>query len=150
MCLMTYFFAITKDLLVFKIYFKSLVFSTLIAVALRFEIVIDIKLLVWHQSLTPWSCYFFFKLSKYVSVVVFLFFGTVTNALATSWVCFSNTVCVECVFRIFWFDFPMVAWWKQTLTHVYFWSRMMLCFDDEKQKVKNTFKDNSQSEYFIY
>ena len=46
MCLMTYFFAITKDLLVFKIYFKSLVFSTLIAVALRFEIVIDIKLLV--------------------------------------------------------------------------------------------------------
>ena len=26
----------------------------------------------------------------------------------------------------------------------------MSCFDDEKQKVKNTFKDNSQSEYFIY
>ena len=26
----------------------------------------------------------------------------------------------------------------------------MLCFDDEKHKVKNTFKDNSQSEYFIY
>ena len=43
---MTYFFAITKDLEVFEIYFKSLVFSKVIAVALRFEIVIDIKLLV--------------------------------------------------------------------------------------------------------
>ena len=26
---------------------------------------------------------------------------------------------------------------------------MMLCFGDEKQKDKNTLKDNSQSEYFI-
>ena len=34
-------------------------------------------------------------------------------------------------------------------TLVYFRSRM-LCFDDQKQKDKNRFKDNSQSEYFIY
>ena len=46
MCLMTYFFAITKDLIVFKIYFKSLVFSKLNAVALRFETASDKKLLV--------------------------------------------------------------------------------------------------------
>ena len=35
-------------------------------------------------------------------------------------------------------------------THVYFGSRIMLCFDDEKQKDKNIFKDKSQSEYFMY
>ena len=36
-------------------------------------------------------------------------------------------------------------------THVYFRNRtIMLCLDDEKQKDKSTFKDNSQSEYFIY
>ena len=35
-------------------------------------------------------------------------------------------------------------------THAYFRSRIMLCFDDEKQKVKNAFKYDSQSEYFIY
>ena len=40
MCLMTYFFAITKDIL-FKIYFKSLVFSKQNAVVLRFDIVSD-------------------------------------------------------------------------------------------------------------
>ena len=39
MCLMTYFFAITKD--IFKIYFKSLVFSKQNAVVLRFDIVSD-------------------------------------------------------------------------------------------------------------
>ena len=46
MCLMTYFFAITKDIVVFKIYFKSLVFPKLNAVALRVEILSDINLLV--------------------------------------------------------------------------------------------------------
>ena len=35
-------------------------------------------------------------------------------------------------------------------THVYFRRRIMLCFNDEKQKDKNTFKYNSQSEDFIY
>ena len=43
MCLMTYFFADTKDLVVSKMYFKSLVFLKLNAVALRFEIDSDIK-----------------------------------------------------------------------------------------------------------
>ena len=43
MSLMTYFFAITNDLVVFNIYFKSLVFSKLKTVALRLEIVSDIK-----------------------------------------------------------------------------------------------------------
>ena len=32
---------------------------------------------------------------------------------------------------------------------MYFRSRIMLCFDDEKKKDRNTFKGNSQSEYFI-
>ena len=32
--------------------------------------------------------------------------------------------------------------------NVYLRSRM-LCFDDEKLKDENTFKDNSQAEYFI-
>ena len=45
-CLMTYFFAITKDIVLFKIYFKRLVFSKQNAVVLRFEIVSDIKLSV--------------------------------------------------------------------------------------------------------
>ena len=42
MCLMAYFFAVAKDVLL-KNYFKSLVFSKQKAVVLRFEIVIDIK-----------------------------------------------------------------------------------------------------------
>ena len=46
MCLMTYFFAIIKDIVLLKIYFESLVFSRQNAIVLRFEIVIDIKLLV--------------------------------------------------------------------------------------------------------
>ena len=33
---------------------------------------------------------------------------------------------------------------------VHFRSRMMLCFDNEKQKHKNILKDNNQSEYFVY
>ena len=37
MCLVTYFFAITKDTVLFKIYFKSLVFSKQNAVVLSFE-----------------------------------------------------------------------------------------------------------------
>ena len=44
MCLMTYFFAVTKDTVLFKIYFKTLVFSKKNAVVLSFEIVSNIKL----------------------------------------------------------------------------------------------------------
>ena len=35
-------------------------------------------------------------------------------------------------------------------TLMYFRSRLMLCFDDEKQKDKNNFKENCQSEHFIF
>ena len=31
-----------------------------------------------------------------------------------------------------------------------YFRRRLLCFDDEKQKDKNTFKDNSQSKHFIF
>ena len=41
---MTYFFAITKKIVSFKVSFKSLVFSKQKAVVLIFEIVSDIKL----------------------------------------------------------------------------------------------------------
>ena len=43
MFLITYFFAITKDTVLFKIYLKSLVFSEQKAIVLSFEIVSDIK-----------------------------------------------------------------------------------------------------------
>ena len=53
---------------------------------------------IWSniKLLPPWSCCFFFKLSKYVNVVVLLLlfffcFLTATNALTTSWVTFSKT-----------------------------------------------------------
>ena len=41
---MTYFFAVTKDTVLFKIYFKTLVISKKNAVVLSFEIVSNIKL----------------------------------------------------------------------------------------------------------
>ena len=59
MCLTTYFFfffflfAITKDIIVFKIYFKSSIFSKQNAVVLKFEIVSYMKLAVEHQVLSP-------------------------------------------------------------------------------------------------
>ena len=40
MSFMTYFFAIAKDIVLFKIYFRSLVFPKQNAVVLRFEIVV--------------------------------------------------------------------------------------------------------------
>ena len=46
MCLMNFFFAVTKDMLLFKIYFKSLIFSKQNTVVLRFEIVSDLQLSV--------------------------------------------------------------------------------------------------------
>ena len=119
MFLMTYFFAIAKDIVLFTIYFKSLV--------LRFEIVSD-KIF----SVIPISTAFF-RLSKYVTVVVLLslifsFFLTATNALAT-W------IIVFFLFLIWFFHGRLM---EINSTHVYFRSIMMLCFDDEKQKDKNT------------
>ena len=46
MCLMTYFFAIIKDIVLIKIYFQGLVFSKQNAIVLQFEIDIHIKLSV--------------------------------------------------------------------------------------------------------
>ena len=44
------------------------------------------------------------------------------------------------------------SWWLDgnRFTLCVFQKWTMLCFDDEKQEDKNTFKDNSKSEYFIY
>ena len=87
MCLMTYFFANTKDIL-FKIYFKSLVFSKQNAVVLRFDIVSDksfsvtpvftalILLPLFQIIKTPQCCGFTFT--------NFLFFVMATKALVTS------------------------------------------------------------------
>ena len=149
---MTYFFAITRDIVLFKIYFKSSVFSKQKAVVLRFEVVSDMKLSVW-SFLLPWSCCFFLKLSKHINVAVllllfFFFFLTATNVLATSSVTFPST-------RVFVYFFYFSIWFSPgslmeiNSRYVYFRSRIMLWFVDKKQKDKNTFKDNSQSEYSI-
>ena len=123
MCLMTYFFAITKD--IFKIYFKSLVFSKQNAVVLRFDIVSDksfsvtpvfttlILLPLFQIIKTPQCCGFPFT--------NFLFFLMAASALVTSWVTFLSTV--------IWFSHFSLMWINSTL--VYFGSRM-LCFNDEK------------------
>ena len=124
MCLMTYFFANTKDIL-FKIYFKSLVFSKQNAVVLRFDIVSDksfsvtpvfttlILLPLFLIIKTPQCCGFTF--------INFFFFLLATNVLVTSWVTFS--------YFLIWFSYFSLMEIKSTL--VYFRSRM-LCFDHEK------------------
>ena len=87
---MTYFFAITKDLVVFKIYLKSLVFSKLNAVALRFDIVMTQNGKECNTSLYCLDlAAFFLQIIKVhqccgFTFTNFLFFLTVTNALATS------------------------------------------------------------------
>ena len=126
MFLMTYFFAITKD--IFKIYFKSLVFSKQNAVVLRFDIVSDKSFSV-TPVFTTLMLLLFFKLSRHLNVVVLLllifFFLMATNALVTSQATFSSTA-----FPIFliWFSHFNLMEINSTL---YFRSRMS-CFDDEK------------------
>ena len=79
----------------------------------------------------------------------FIFFLTATNALVTSWVTFRNTRIILCFFYfLIWFSHGSLM--EINSSHVHFWSRIMLCFVDEKQKDKSTFRDNSQWEYFIY
>ena len=116
-------FLLSRKTLLFKIYFKSLVYSKQNAVVLRFEIVSDIKLSV-TPVFTVLILLFFFSSYQNTSMSWFHFyyfflFLTATNALAASWVSFSNT-------------------------------RILLVFFLSEQKDKNTFKDNSQWEYFIY
>ena len=106
-----------------------------------------------HQFLTPWYGCFFFKLYKNAIVVVlllrfFFFFLMATNALATSWVTFLKIRIIVC-FSNFFIWFSHVSLVEINSAHVYFRSRMMLCFDDEKQKDKNIFEDKSQSKYFM-
>ena len=79
----------------------------------------------------------------------FFCFLTASNALTTSWVTFSNTSVFCFSYFLIWFSHGGLV--KISSTHAYFRNRtILLCLDDEKQKDKSTFKDNSQSEYFIY
>ena len=94
MCLMTYFFAITKDSIIQNLFQKLKIFKTECSSS-------EIGDYQWHKTFCNTSFYrldlvFFFKLSKYVNVVIslsliFSFFHMATNALAASWVTFSNT-----------------------------------------------------------
>ena len=79
----------------------------------------------------------------------FFFFLTATSVLASSWLTFSNTRIT--VFFLFLILFSHGSLMGINSTHVCFRGWIMLWkTDDEKQKDKNTFKDNSQSGYFIY
>ena len=138
MCLTTYFFfffflfAITKDIIVFKIYFKSSIFSKQNVVVLKFEIVSYMKLAVEHQVLSPWSCCFFFKLSKNANVLVLLL------------LIFSFFL--QSPMPLIWFSHRSLM--EVNSTHVYFRSRMILCFNDEQQKHKTYSKTRASQNIF--
>ena len=98
-------FLLSRKTLLFKIYFKSLVYSKQNAVVLRFEIVSDIKLSV-TPVFTALILLHFFQIIKILHCCGFTFticflFLMATNALAASWVTFLNT-------RIF-FVFPILT-----------------------------------------
>ena len=78
----------------------------------------------------------------------FFFFLTATNVLASTWLTFSDTRIT--VFFLFLILFSLGSLMEINSTHVCFSGWMLWKTDDEKQKDKNTFKDNSQSGYFIY
>ena len=138
MCLTTYFFfffflfAITKDIIVFKIYFKSSIFSKQNVVVLKFEIVSYMKLAVEHQVLSPWSCCFFFKLSKNANVLVLLL------------LIFSFFL--QSPMPLIWFSHRSLM--EVNSTHVNFRSRMILCFNDEQQKHKTYSKTRASQNIF--
>ena len=78
----------------------------------------------------------------------FFFFLTATNALTTCWVTFSEIASYSLCLSYFlvWFSHDRLM--EINSTHVSFRSRILMsCYDNKK---RNTFKDNSQSEYFIY
>ena len=105
------FFCYHKDIVLFKIYFKSLV--------LRFEIFGD-KTFSVIPVFTALVLLLFFQIIKIhqccgFSFTNFFCFLTATNALTTSWVTFSN-ISVFFVFPLFWLDFPMVAWRNKLYT----------------------------------
>ena len=88
----------------------------------------------WHKTFrvtpnfTALIFLLFFTLSKYVNVLVLLllfFLLTVTNALVTSWVNFSNTRMIVCFsYFLIWFSHGSLM--ETNSTHVYFRSRIML------------------------
>ena len=78
----------------------------------------------------------------------FFHFFTATNALATSWVAFLKDRTF--LFFLFFDLFSSGSLMEINSTLMYFRSRLMLCLDEEKQKYKNTFKDNCQSGHFIF
>ena len=102
------FFCCHKRHSIIQNYFKSLVFSQQNAVILRFEIIRDIKLSVWHKFSPPWCfCLFFqiFQIDQFCGFTLTNFF-TATNAVATSWVTFSNTRII-----VFFLCFDLIFLW---------------------------------------
>ena len=90
-----FFFLLSQKRVLFKIYFKSLVYSKQNAVVLRFEIVSDIKLSV-TPVFTALMLLLFFQIIQIHQCCGFTFtnfflFLLATNALAASWVTFWNT-----------------------------------------------------------
>ena len=150
---MTYFLTTTKDSIIQNLFHKLSIFKTERSST-------DIWDCQWHKtsSVTPVSITLIllvlFQIIKIrrccgFNFTNFIFFLTATNALVTSWVTFRNTRIILCFFYfLIWFSHGSLM--EINSSHVHFWSRIMLCFVDEKQKDKSTFRDNSQSEYFIY
>ena len=108
----------------------------------------------WHKTFSATPAFtalillFLFQCCGF-NFTILLFFLMAINVFATSWVTFSNTRIIECFsYFLIWFSHGSLM--EINSTHVYFRCRIILCFNDEKQEDKNTFKDHSQSEYFIY
>ena len=144
------YFAITKDIILFKIYFKGLV--------LRFEIVtfcvtpvLTALILLLLFQIIKIRCFGF----AFTNFSFFL--TTTTNVFTTTGKGIGVVPVVRATFRtlgyfLFFSFFELIFPWQLDETELMqFRSRiLMLCFDNEKQIDKNTFKDNSQSEYVIY
>ena len=112
-------------LVLFKIYFKSLI--------LRFEIFSG-KTLSVIPVFTALILLLLFQIIKIrqccgFNFTILFFFLMATNALATSWLTFSNARIIECSI---WFSHGRLM--KINSTHVYFRSRIMLYSNDEKQR----------------
>ena len=90
------------------------------------------KLAVEHQVLSPWSCCFFFKLSKNANVLVLLL------------LIFSFFL--QSPMPLIWFSHRSLM--EVNSTHVYFRSRMILCFNDEQQKHKTYSKTRASQNIF--
>ena len=145
------FFAIMKDSITQNL-FKSLIFSKQHSSS-------EIWDCQWHKTfnVTPvFTALILLLLFQIIKICQccgfifrnFFFFLMATNAFVTSWVKLSNTRIIKyfSTFLIWFFHGSLM---EINSTHVYFRNRIMLCFNNEKQNDKSTFKDNSKSEYFI-